>query len=355
MTRKNTSLFIRAAAEALTAAAALLLIPYHKAVYMCFRNLTAKKLKLDDSIEWEGGQSFLKIPYAEDSASQYLDLYVPSETEHPELMVIVHGGGFIDGDSQTRQAQFMYRYFREHGYACASVNYRLAQEEPFPGALEDVKAAVRFLRSHAEEYGYSTDRITIFGESAGGYLASMAALTNDNEYMSVKYIGQEEDEKTGSAASASVDVLIDYYGVVELQGLNAETPDWKKLGVPPLIFRIANAWMSPGRLEGYSDCDSFWMRREISEMSTEELERAGVGIYVEENLSSTSGPAVMIIHGDCDITVPLLQSERFYQRVLQAGGNDKVRFLTIPGQGHATDMLYDESVLEQVDRFIKEH
>ena len=158
----------------------LLLLMYRKAFYMTVRNLTAKKLSLDASTDWSGGESYLKVPYASDSESQYLDLYVPSNVENPELYVIVHGGGFITGDSQTRQAQFMYRYFRDHGYACATVNYRLAQEAPFPAGLEDVKAAVRFLRSHAEEYGYSTDHVSIFGESAGGYLASMTAASTSS-------------------------------------------------------------------------------------------------------------------------------------------------------------------------------
>ena len=53
--------------------------------------------------------------------------------------------------------------------ACASVNYRLAQEAAFPAAVEDCKAAVRYLRANADKYGYNADQITVFGESAGGY------------------------------------------------------------------------------------------------------------------------------------------------------------------------------------------
>ena len=337
-------------------ALAVLLLRYKKAFYMTVRNLTAKKLKLDEKTDdWSGGEVFLKVPYAEDSEEQYLDLYIPSDVENPELYVIVHGGGFIAGDSKSRQAQLMYRYFRDHGYACASVNYRLAQEAPFPGALEDVKAAVRFLRSHAEEYGYSTDHVSIFGESAGGYLATMAALTNDGEYMSVKYIGQEEDEAKGEAASARVDVLVDYYGVVEETVLNSGTSDWKELEVPPLVFRIANAWMDSKTLEGYSDCNSYWMRRELSEMSEEELSAASAAQYIDENLSPTEGPAVLIIHGDCDLTVPILQSERFYEKASAAAGMEKVEYWRIPDQGHATDMLYADSILEKVDQFIRTH
>ena len=199
----------------------LIMVYYRKAVYMTFKNLTAAKLALHENEDnWDGGEKFLNIPYARDSESQYLDLYIPADVEEPDLYVIVHGGGFIAGDSRTRQAQLMYRYFRDHGYACASINCRLAQEAPFPGALEDVKAAVRFLRSHAAEYGYSAEHISIFGESAGGYLATMAALTNDDEFMSVEYIGQTDDEGNGGAVSAEIAVLVDYYGAVEMANLN---------------------------------------------------------------------------------------------------------------------------------------
>ena len=333
----------------------LLLLMYRKAFYMTVRNLTAKKLPLDASTDWSGGESYLKVPYASDSESQYLDLYVPSDMENPELYVVVHGGGFIAGDSQTRQAQFMYRYFRDHGYACATVNYRLAQEAPFPAGLEDVKAAVRFLRSHAEEYGYSTDHVSIFGESAGGYLASMTALTNDEEFMSVEYIGQKEDEEKGEAASAKVDVLVDYNGVVEFSGLSGQNSDWETLGVPPLVFKIANSWMNPKEMEGFNDCESYWLRQNVKEMSDEELQKVCVPMYIDENLSASEGPAVLIIHGDCDITVPILQSKRFYEKASAAAGPEKVEFWTIPDQGHAADMLYDDSILARVDRFIQEH
>ena len=218
-----------------------------------------------------------------------------------------------------------------------------------------MKAAVRFLRSHAEVYGYSTDHVSIFGESAGGYLASMTALTNDEEFMSVEYIGQKEDEEKGEAASAKVDVLVDYYGVVEFSGLSGQNSDWETLGVPPLVFKIANSWMNPKEMEGFNDCESYWLRQNVKEMSDEELQKVCVPMYIDENLSASEGPAVLIIHGDCDITVPILQSKRFYEKASAAAGPEKVEFWTIPDQGHAADMLYDDSILARVDRFIQEH
>ena len=113
--------------------------------------------------------------------------------------------------------------------------------------------------------------------------------------------------------------------------------------------------MSKDALGGFSDCNSYWMRRELSDMSEEELSAASAAQYIDENLSSTEGPAVVIIHGDCDITVPILQSERLYERAKNAAGEEKVEFWVIPDRGHATDMLYEDSLLERVKGFIEEH
>ena len=131
---------------------------------------------------WENGRELLHIPYAETSENQYLDLYLPDCSEKLPLLVLIHGGGFVFGDSQTRQVQWMYRYFRQHGYVCASVNYRLAQEAPWPAAIEDVKAAIRYLRANADGYGIDAGRIAVWGESAGGYLAAMAAVSEDDTF-----------------------------------------------------------------------------------------------------------------------------------------------------------------------------
>ena len=92
------------AAAIVLAALVLVLCIWHKCTRAVWCNLTVSKIELDDSADWDGGTSYTRIPYAEDSDSQYLDLYVPgiAAGETPKLFVIIHGGGFIYGDSQTR-------------------------------------------------------------------------------------------------------------------------------------------------------------------------------------------------------------------------------------------------------------
>ncbi|MBQ6987474.1 MAG: hypothetical protein IJQ25_10870, partial [Oscillibacter sp.] len=96
-----------------------------RAAYAVLKNWTASTLSLEASTVWTGGKQYMGVPYALDSDSQYLDLYVPDPADGapPKLFVLIHGGGFIAGDARTRQVQFMVQYFRNRGYACASVNY----------------------------------------------------------------------------------------------------------------------------------------------------------------------------------------------------------------------------------------
>ena len=368
--RNKTGRSIRFAGGALAAIIAVTCGIHHKASYMVFKNLTARKLPQDEAAEWDGGRSYLHIPYAEDSESQYLNLYVPETEELPRLFVMIHGGGFIAGEAQTRQTIFMYQYFRDRGYACATINYRLAQEAAFPAAIEDVKAAVRFLQSHADEYGYDADHIVVWGESAGGYLACMEAFTDETEFMGVRYIGQEEDEKAGRSYDAKADVLIDYYGAVKLGASWSGDSDWEELDVPQIVISIANSWIDKKTLEGFSSVETFWLRKEFTEMSEEERRASDPQYYLRKNMGRTVDPAVMIIHGDCDITVPYLQSQRLYEELAgpdsagSAGGEDaagkaareeRYKFLLVPGEGHATDMLYCDEILAQIEAFIRKN
>ncbi|MBO6214614.1 MAG: alpha/beta hydrolase [Lachnospiraceae bacterium] len=348
--KKKTVLFITVLIAVILIA---VLVYYQNAVYCTFQNLTAYKTDIDPYEEWDGGISYEGVAYAYDSDNQYLDLYVPdhSEGNEPKLFVLVHGGGFIYNDSQSKQAALMYHYFRDQGYACATINYRLAQEAEFPGALSDVKAAIRYLRSHADEYGYDAETIALWGESAGGYLATAAAVTDDDEFTDIRYIGQDEDEAKGIEVSARVNVLVDYYGAVDLRN---KSEDWKKLRIPGIVVSIANSWLHTDVLDGYSDVESYWLRKETSSMSVEELDYSDPMYYAKKNLPQMDDLSVWIAHGDCDITVPILQSERLYELCAGILGEDRVHFEVIHNAGHAGDIMYSDEELYKVKTFLDE-
>ena len=116
------------------------------------------------------------IAYAPVSGAQKLDLHLPAQAgDRLPLVVVIHGGAFLMGD-KTMDAEEIAALV-DAGFAAAALNYRLSGEARFPAAVEDVKAAVRFLRANAAEYGLDPDRFGAFDASAGGHLACMLGVT----------------------------------------------------------------------------------------------------------------------------------------------------------------------------------
>ena len=104
-----------------------------------------------------------------------LDLYMPADVASPPLIVWVHGGAWRFGSKASPAALPIV----ERGYALASISFRQSTTAPFPAQLHDIKAAVRFLRANAGQYGYQADNVAIWGHSSGGHLAALTGTTND--------------------------------------------------------------------------------------------------------------------------------------------------------------------------------
>ncbi|MFW0794409.1 alpha/beta hydrolase [Gordonia sp. CPCC 205515] len=133
-----------------------------------------------------------------------LDLYRPDQAEPVPVVIWLHGGGWFTGDRTL--APDLWRYFADAGIAMASIEYRLTGEAIFPAQLHDVRAAIRYLRTHAAELGLDPDRIGVWGASAGGHLAALAGLTGHLATLP----GEDAD------GDASVRAVAESYGPVDL-------------------------------------------------------------------------------------------------------------------------------------------
>ena len=123
-------------------------------------------------IEARGGVSYA----THDGVALAGDLYLPAGAGPFPALVGVHGGGWQAG---ARHAfQFWGPYLAARGYVLFAISYRLAKkgQKMFPQAVNDVRAAVQFVRGSAAEFKVDPERIGLFGASAGGHLASLAAL-----------------------------------------------------------------------------------------------------------------------------------------------------------------------------------
>jgi acetyl esterase/lipase len=145
------------------------------------------------------------IEYSNVGGRMALDIVRPKELNQSDRLpavLFVHGGGFRAGNRESYLAQAARLAGR--GYIAATASYRLAPRNQFPAAVEDVKAAVRFLRANAAKYNIDPEHIGTIGGSAGGHLALMLGLTPD--------VADFEGSGPNRSHSSRVQCVVNYYG-----------------------------------------------------------------------------------------------------------------------------------------------
>ncbi len=249
-------------------------------------------------------------------ARQKLDIYLPKGAARPPLMILIHGGGFKEGDKREEDvAQWL-----SQGYAVASINYRFSWDAVFPAQIEDCKAAVRWLRANAAKYGYDPERFGALGSSAGGYLVTMLGVTG----ATTKFDAGENLD-----VSSRVQAVADRYGPIDFLQMDAH----RLPGAP-----VNNKPDSPlseligGTLEDNKD----------------KVESANPINYITRDC-----PPFIVVHGDGDLLVPHHQSELLVAALAKAGV--PVTLYTVKGGGHGgfDDPNAEAAIREFFARYLK--
>ena len=244
-----------------------------------------------------------------------LDLYLPDGTSNPYLVVWVHGGAWHSGSKENPPQDLV-----KLGYAMASISYRRTPEAKFPALIHDIKAAVRFLRSHANQYGYRGDKITLWGSSAGGHLVALAGLTNNHEGLEGK-IGND------LATSSEIQAVVDFFGPTDLTTiLSQSTPHGLNVRAPALTLMFGKPL----------------------DQAAEELKLASPVYHVD-----AGDPPLFICHGDLDPQVPINQSIQLYGKYREL--KLPVQLEYVHGGGHGGKQFSDPSLIHKVDQFLKKH
>jgi len=244
-----------------------------------------------------------------------LDLFLPKGVNGPlPLLVWVHGGGWKNGSKDGCPP--LRKGYAQRGYAVASINYRLSGHAVFPAQIQDCKAAIRWLRAHAVEYGIDPKRIGVWGSSAGGHLVALLGTSGDVKEFDV---GGNLDQ------SSRVQAVCDYYGPTDFE-VFVTTPRYEShaSGSSPEALLIGGAVLE----------------------NKEKARRVNPIEYV-----SKDDPPFLIVHGDEDRTVPLNQSSLLYEALKKAGRD--VRFHTIHGAGHGRPGFGAPEIEEMVRRFFE--
>ncbi len=262
----------------------------------------------------QGRPAHVDVVYAEvDGRALALDLYMPEGVSNPPLLVWVHGGAWNVGSKDGVPLAFV-----QNGIATASLDFRQASDARFPAQVHDVKAAIRFLRAHAGEYGYRADRIAIAGDSSGGHLATLTGTTNGHAALEGT-VGNHPDE------SSDVQAIIDYYGASNLTTiLDQSTPFG--LGVrEPALQRL---------LGGLPD-------------AVPDLARLASPVFHVD----AGDPPLLRFHGDQDPQMPINQAHEL-EGVYRAHGLD-VAFHVLHGSVHGGPEFYAGEPLALALEFLR--
>jgi acetyl esterase/lipase len=263
----------------------------------------------------EGTTVHRDLPYVRDGHERRkLDLYLPNKSEHLPLIILIHGGAFRAGSKEDGVPLDKLA----EGYALASINYRLSQHALFPAQIEDCKAAVRWLRAHADRFGLDPQRFAAWGPSAGGHLAAMLGTT-----------GHVDDFDVGEnlVFSSRVQAVVDYFGPTDFLQMDAHRlPDGMVHDAPD----SPESQLVGGPIQQHRD----------------EVARANPITYVRSD-----APPFLIVHGELDPLVPHHQSELLAAALEKAGV--EMSFHTVKGGGHGD--FTDPSVPEMTRAFLARH
>jgi acetyl esterase len=209
------------------------------------------------------------------------DASIPDGAGPFPAAIVVHGGGWVRGDRRTDVAP-LFQPLADAGIAWFSIDYRL-QADPlrFGVAVNDVEAAVQFVKEHAREYRVDPERIALIGESAGGHLAALAAL---NGRITVK-------------------AVVALYAPTNLVALLKDSD---------LIPDQIRDQVRGTALEGL-------LMARMSQLSPIEKVRAGM-------------PPFLLIHGTSDAIVPFDQSRAMCAKMASVGAD--CRLFAVPWAGH---------------------
>lgn len=285
-------------------------------VYSRQNDLQGNEMELKMSIMLQNGNSEMRLAAGRDDEAD-------DRTPKPAILWIP-GGGYRGCDKNLMVAEM--QFLADAGYVVASMYYRSSAEGHFPDQIVDVKTAVRFLRAHADQYEIDPERIGVIGRSAGGHLASLAALNSDL-YESGEWDGYS------SKVQACCDMFgpVDFVKLTEIDEIGIRTdPEYRWKTIEET---------HEGAVLG---CTAEEMKERARMFSTPYL------------LTKAMCP-ILILHGDADKLVPCDISEDFYRKIVEADMENRADFYILQEAGHGTKEFFQPEVKTLILEFFDKH
>lgn len=266
-------------------------------------------------------ETFPDLAYAEvDGHSLALDVYRPGGNEPAPVVIYLHGGGWQVGD-KTDGVKERLEPMAARGVAVVSANYRFVAAATYPAQVHDVKGVVRWLRAHGADYGLATERIGIWGVSAGAYLASMVGLTPGQRAL-------EGSTGGNPSHSSTVQAVVHWFGQSDLL-VNARR-SWLERQIlnPPFEGPL----LGVDSVENHAD-----VARAASPLS-----------WVTAN-----APPFLVAHGDQDRVTPPSESLALHDALVRAGARSTM--VLVGGAGHEGPEFDRPDQLSMTAAFLRTH
>ncbi len=272
------------------------------------------------------------VVYAQVSTQDFLnralkmDLLIPATGKKMAAVIFVTGGGFIS--AKKARCPQLRLHLAENNFVVASIEYRTAPLSKFPAPIEDVKSAIRFLKANAKKFSVDAEKVFVIGDSAGGYLAAFAAITNGDKIFNA---GDNLEQ------SSEILAAVDLYGVSDPARIADDFPD-----------DIKKIYEMPGAVEAMfiNGVPNFTGAGGGIHEHPENIRAANPINYINKN----SAP-MLLMHGDADSIVSPSQSDILFQ-ALKNAGVEAERWI-IPGAGHSDNFWQQDEVFNLITGFLK--
>ena len=275
----------------------------------------------------ENNATFKDVNYAgDDMEAHRMDIYLPKTNKDKyKVVVAIYGSAWFSNNMMGMTCMSIGKPLEDVGFAVACINHRSSGDAKFPAQINDVKAAIRFLRAHADEYKLDTSFIGITGFSSGGHLSAMAGVTNDVKERTVGGTTVDIEGKVGQCLnfSSNVDAVVDWFGQVDMAHMeNCET--------------VKDGNSPEAALIGGAPADNPDMVALISPIT-----------YVKPG-----GPRFLVFHGQADNVVPHCQGVNFSEALKKAGRLEE--FVSVPDGQHGPVTFNEKTFKQMTDFFLKE-
>lgn len=281
----------------------------------------------EHQIDEIGGVIYSQIQSRRSNRAMRMTLLVPRTTEKKPAIIYFPGGGFTTTDYE----KFIEMRFAlaKAGFVVAAAEYRVVPNK-FPAILEDGKSAVRFLKAHADAYGIDASKIGVLGDSAGGYLSQMVAVTGNEKQF---------DKGDNLHVDSTVQAAATLYGISDLRNIGA--------GFDEAIQKVHQSPAVTEALLVNGVAFNEYPGASILSDSDKALAASSLG-HIKKNL-----PPFLIMHGTEDKLVSPVQSDQLYEALKQNG--NRVTYVKVEGAAHGDTVWFQKPIIDKVVTWFKDN